>query len=369
MIEITNLSIRIGDFALQDVNLTIRDKEYLVILGPTGAGKTVFMECLAGLHKIKQGKIRINDTDVTQMAPEERRVGYVPQDYVLFPFLNAQENILFGLKRSKYSQPEIQQRLLTLTNLLGINHLLSRDTRTLSGGEKQRIALARALATAPGILLLDEPLSALDVQTSRYLRLELRRIHQEMGVTTIHITHNQVEAEELADRIAVMISGRIAQVGQTENIFFYPANETVSDFIGSSNILDCISCRQLVPGLVEVNCGGINVVLPHDAGNIEKIAISPRDVYISDVLPPGPAVNRYKGMITAIDFNSTMTKVNVEVDKVTLKAEIPGELAREMNLAPMREVYLILKLRRLKVLGNKESPDSNHYSWYYQEVI
>ncbi|MDD5435803.1 MAG: ATP-binding cassette domain-containing protein, partial [Nitrospira sp.] len=334
MIEIKDLSLRISDFSLNDVSLTIQDREYLVILGPTGAGKTVFMECLAGLHKIKRGEVWIDNTNITHLAPEERNIGYVPQDYVLFPFLNVQDNILFGLKLGKHSKKTIQKQLLTLTDLLGINHLLNRDTRTLSGGEKQRVALARALATSPRILLMDEPFSSLDVQTSKYLRLELRRIHQGLGVTTIHITHNQIEAEEMADRIAVMISGRIAQVGKPHDIFFYPESEIVSHFVGSVNILNCNSCRQLVPGLMEVDCNGINVVLPHDAGNIEKIAISPRDVYISDVLPPGPSVNRYKGLVTAIDFNSTMATVSVNVGNIGLKAEMPSELAREMNLFP-----------------------------------
>lgn len=136
MIEIKNLSIKIGDFSLRDINLVIRDKEYLVVLGPTGAGKTVLMECLAGLHRIKQGEIWTDDMNITHLPPEERKIGYVPQDYVLFPFLNVQENILFGLKRGKYEKTEILRQMMILADLLGINHLLSRDTRTLSGGEK-----------------------------------------------------------------------------------------------------------------------------------------------------------------------------------------------------------------------------------------
>jgi molybdate/tungstate transport system ATP-binding protein len=353
MIEITNLSIRIGDFALQDVNLTVRDKEYLVILGPTGAGKTVLMECLAGLHKLKHGQIFIDEINVTKLSPEERRIGYVPQDYVLFPFLNVEENILFGLKRSGFDKAEIQRRLRNLTDLLGIDHLRSRDTLTLSGGEKQRVALARALAVSPRILLLDEPLSALDVQTSKYIRMELHRIHQKLGVTTIHITHNQIEAEEMADNIAIMISGRIAQVGKPEGIFFYPANDSVSTFIGSSNIINCNSCRQITPGLMEVDCGGINIILPHDASQIKKIAISPRDIYISDVLPPGPSFNRYKGLIQSIDIRYSIAEVGVDIGGIRIKAEIPSELVKEMKLALKKEIYLIFKLRRLKVLGNK----------------
>jgi ABC-type Fe3+/spermidine/putrescine transport system ATPase subunit len=369
MIEIKDLSICIGDFALRDLNVTIQDKEYFVILGPSGAGKTVFMECLAGLHKIRSGRIRLNAKDITRLSPEERGLGYVPQDYVLFPFLNVRENILFGLKQKKVPFSVGQKRLKDLAQLLGITHLLERDPRTLSGGEKQRTALARALAPAPQILLLDEPLSSLDLQTSKYLRLELRRIHQEMGVTTIHITHNHTEAEELADHMAVMVGGRIEQIGRPHEIFFSPATPAVSDFVGSLNILECSSCRQLVPGLMEVDCGGMQIILPHDEGAMQKIAISPRDVFVSDILPTGPSVNRYKGQIIALDLSTTTAKINVKVGINIIKAEMPGELAHEMSLTIGKEVFIILKLRRLKVLGNRESSSQEAYQWYYQEII
>jgi ABC-type sugar transport system ATPase subunit len=352
MIEIKDLSISLGRFSLKNLNLTIRDREYFVILGPSGAGKTVLMECLAGIHKIKQGEIWFNKLNVTRLMPEERNIGYVPQDYVLFPFLNVKENILFGIKRNKRSQSETMQTLIRLSGLLGITHLLDRNTINLSGGEKQRVALARALATSPKILLMDEPLSALDVQTSNYLRLELRHIHQELGITIIHITHNHSEAEEIADRIAIMDQGKIEQVGKPQEIFFSPETEVVSDFIGSLNIMYCESYRQLVPGLMEVNCKGMHIVVPHDEGHVEKIAISPRDIYVSDVLPQGPAVNRYQGVITGIDVNSAVTSIYVKVGQTTIKAEMHSDLAQQMGLVKGKEVYLILKLRRLKVLGD-----------------
>jgi ABC-type Fe3+/spermidine/putrescine transport system ATPase subunit len=369
MIEIKDLSINIGSFSLQDLNLTIQDEEYFVILGPSGAGKTVFLECLAGIHKIKKGEIWIDKSNISRLEPEERGIGYVPQDYVLFPFLNVRDNILFGLKHSKHTKIDIQRRLMTLADLLGIIHLLDRDTLSLSGGEKQRVALARALAPAPRILLLDEPLSCLDVQSSQYLRLELRRLHQELRVTTVHITHNHTEAEELADRMAIMSHGKIEQVGRPHDIFFAPETAAVSNFIGSLNILECNSCRQLVPGLMEVECKGMHIIIPHDEGTMQKIAISPRDVYVSDVLPPGPSVNRYKGLIISIDFYSTTARLDLKIGNANLKAEMPAELAKEMNLLIGKEVFIILKLRRLKVLGGKESSTPEQYKWYYQEII
>ena len=169
--------------------------------------------------------------------------------------------------------------------------------------------------------------------------------------------------------MAIMCAGKIEQVGKPHDIFFSPETEAVSNFVGSLNILNCDSCRQLVPGLMEVDCGGMHIILPHDEGAIQKIAISPRDVYVSDVLPPGPSVNRFKGRITAIDFNTTMAKLQIKVGSADIKAEMPSELAKEMNLIIGKEVHLILKLRRLKVLGSKENSNSEQFEWYYQEII
>jgi ABC-type sugar transport system ATPase subunit len=355
MIEIKNLSLQLGNFSLEDINLTINDNEYFVILGPTGAGKTVLLECIAGLHHIKQGEIWVAHSDVTRLTPEERNVGYVPQDYVLFPFLSVAENIAFGLKQTKYSKTEIQKRVGTLAHLVGISHLLNRDTHSLSGGEKQRVSLARALAPAPKILLLDEPLSSLDLQTSKYLRLELQRLHQELGVTTLHITHNQMEAEEIADRIAILNKGRLEQIGQPQEVFFYPESEIVSDFIGALNILECNHCHTLGQGLMEVDCGGMRIVLPHDGDPVQRIALFPRDIYISDTPPPGPQVNRFKGIITSIKSISATVRLKIKVGENTLQAEMPHDIFEDMDLTVGKEVFLILKLRRIKVFEGKNS--------------
>lgn len=349
MIEIRNLCVRLGDFSLTDINLTIADGEYFVILGPTGAGKTVLIECLAGLHRTGWGEIRVDRVDVTRLTPEERDIGYVPQDYVLFPFLNVADNIAFGLKRDRKSRAEAPKRVKALAELLGISSLLGRDVRSLSGGEKQRVALARALAPSPRLLVLDEPLSNLDMQTAKHLRLELRRLHRELGVTTLHVTHNQVEAEELADRIAVLNMGRLEQVGRPQDVFFYPVNEIVSDFIGALNILDCESCRELGDGLMEVDCRGLRIVLPHDGENIQRVALLPRDIYVSDTPPPGPRVNRFKGIVTGIRRSGAMVRLEVAVGENRLLAEVSHDIFEDMDLAVGKEVYIILKLRRLRV--------------------
>jgi ABC-type Fe3+/spermidine/putrescine transport system ATPase subunit len=353
MIEIRGLSIHLGEFHLQDISLSIADGEYFVILGPTGAGKTVLMECLAGIHHVREGEIWQGGKEITRLAPEERNVGYVPQDYVLFPFLNVSDNITFGLKGTKRAGDGIEGRVNELAGLTGITHLLRRDVRSLSGGEKQRVALARALAPSPGILLLDEPLGALDQRTAKYLRLELRRVHRELGLTTVHITHDLTEALEMADRVAVIQKGRVEQVAPPEEMLFYPGSEVVADFIGMPNILDCDYCRDLGQGIIEVGCGGLKLTVPHEGGPVRKVAILPRHVYISETRPPGLSVNGFEGIITAIESAGNTARIRVRVADNNLMVEIPSYIFEEMSLSVSQEVFLILRMRRIRCFAGR----------------
>jgi ABC-type Fe3+/spermidine/putrescine transport system ATPase subunit len=348
MIEIKGLSLQLGEFYLKDINLSIRDGEYFVILGPTGAGKTVLMECLAGLHHIRKGEIWFDRTEVTHLVPEERNVGYVPQDYVIFPFLNVFNNIAFGLKQARSAGSGIQERVNKLADMMGISHILRRDTRSLSGGEKQRVALARALAPSPAILLLDEPLGALDLRTAKYLRLELRRVHRELGLTTIHITHDLMEALEMADRVAVVQNGQVEQVAGPEEMLFYPEGEKVADFIGAPNILDCDYCRDLGQGIKEVGCGRLKLTVPHEGGTIRKVAILPRHIYVSETRPPGLSVNGFQGIVTDIKPVGNMVRIWIDVADNNLMSEIPSYIFEEMSLAVGKEVFLILRMRRIR---------------------
>ncbi|MCX8012288.1 MAG: ABC transporter ATP-binding protein, partial [Desulfobacterota bacterium] len=216
-------------------------------------------------------------------------------------------------------------------------------------GEKQRVALARALATSPKILLLDEPLSSLDVSTSKYLRLELRRLHNELGITTIHVTHNLIEAEEMADKIGILHRGKLEQVGTIEEVFFCPKNEAVSEFIGTPNILDCSHCNTLGHGLMEAVCGGISIILPYKEEGIKRIALFPKDIYISVSKPPGPELNRFKGVVKEINAYSSQIRLKVKVGENILLTELPKDRFEDMSIKLGQEVFLILKLRRLMV--------------------
>jgi ABC-type sugar transport system ATPase subunit len=349
MISIKELSVKIGNFSLHNINLDISEGEYFVVVGPTAAGKTIILESIAGLQHFRKGEIWIGGKNVASLPPEQRQIGYVPQDYALFPFLNVRDNITFGLRRLGNKKHENSERVESLAHILGIHHLLERDVRKLSGGEKQRVAIARALAISPKVLLLDEPMGSLDVRTAKYLRLELKRYHEELGITTIHVTHNLIEAEEMAGRMAILHMGQIEQVGRPDEVFFYPKSPFVADFIGTPNILDCDYCNDLGHGLVEAVCGGVPIILPHHDEPVRKLALLPRDVYVTTRTPPGPGINRFKGTVMEIVPFSSLMKLTIRVGEINLLAELPQDIFEEMDIKVGQEVHLILKLRSLRV--------------------
>ncbi len=237
MLKLQNVYKQLGEFHLKDINLEINSGEYFVILGPTGTGKTVVLELIAGMYHPDRGEIYFENENWLNTCPEHRGIGFVYQDYELFPHLTVKENIIFGLKIRKYSSTVINKKLNEMVEMFGIGHLLDRYPSTLSGGEQQRTALARALITSPKILLLDEPLSALDPRSKEVFQQELKRIHQTLKTTTLHVTHDFNEAMYLADRIGVMRNGEIAQVGTPEEIFRRPKDTFVASFVGIKNSL------------------------------------------------------------------------------------------------------------------------------------
>lgn len=232
MIRIRNLYKDWKEFALKNINLEIEQGEYFVILGPTGAGKTMLLETIAGFHIPDSGDVWIGGRDVTNLAPERRRVGFIYQDYSLFPHFTVEENIEFGLKLKKSASSDANKnKTAEIMDWLGVSHLAHRYPTTLSGGEQQKVAIARAVAVEPSLLLLDEPLAALDRRTRDYLRVELKRVKEELDITMVHVTHDQTEAMVLGDRVAVMMNGQIRQVGTPFEIFNKPLDEAIADFV------------------------------------------------------------------------------------------------------------------------------------------
>jgi ABC-type Fe3+/spermidine/putrescine transport system ATPase subunit len=306
MIATDGLTKRLGEFELVDASVTVEEGEYFVLLGPTGAGKTIFVECIAGIHRPESGRILIDGEDVTRWLPEQRRIGYVPQDYALFPHLSGRGNIGFGLRIRRVGEEEIARRTQELADLFGIDQLLDRPVRTLSGGERQRVALARALAIRPSVLLLDEPLSAVDEQTREALCVELKRIHRELRTTTIHISHNFEETLSVADRIGVISRGRLQQVGTPADIFRRPANEFVARFVRSENVLT--GAARLTDRGALLDLGGAEMLSAAALEGPVTAVFRPEEAQVLLEPPAGDApVNVYAGSIEQVlDRGSTV---------------------------------------------------------------
>ena len=222
-----------GVTAVSDFNLDIKDKEFLVLVGPSGCGKTTTLRMIAGLEEISEGELFIGDQLVNDVAPKDRKIAMVFQNYALYPHMTVFENMAFGLKLNKTPKEEIKRRVEEAARILDITHLLDRKPKALSGGQKQRVALGRAIVRKPKVFLLDEPLSNLDAKLRASMRTELTKLHQSIGTTFIYVTHDQVEAMTMATRIVVMKDGIIQQVDAPQNLYDYPVNIFVAGFIGT----------------------------------------------------------------------------------------------------------------------------------------
>ncbi len=219
--------------AVKDVNLDISDREFVVLVGPSGCGKTTTLRMVAGLETITSGRILIDDTVVNNLAPMDRDIAMVFQNYALYPHMSVYDNMAFGLKMRKFDKSEIQIRVHEAAEILGIQEYLRRKPRQLSGGQRQRVALGRAIVRHPRVFLFDEPLSNLDAKLRVQMRVELKKLHERLGTTAIYVTHDQVEAMTLGDRVVVMRDGRVQQVGDPLELYNQPANRFVAGFIGS----------------------------------------------------------------------------------------------------------------------------------------
>ena len=311
-VQVRDLWVDLDEFHLREINLDVAAGEYFVVLGPTGAGKTVLLETIAGLHQSGKGRIMLDGEDVTDVPPERRGIGFVYQDYMLFPHLNVAGNIAFGLKLRRVGREVVEERVVEISRLLGIDHLLHRRPGTLSGGEQQRVALARALVVEPRLLLLDEPLSALDPEMREGLQRELARVHRELGTTTIHVTHDFEEAVALGDRIGVVNEGRIVQVGSPEEIFRRPGSEFVARFVGVRNIFRG-EIRPGEDGYKVLYLNGMEIAVVTDLVGQAHGSIRPEEIVVSREPLRSSARNSFRGRIVNVADRGTLVYVTVRI--------------------------------------------------------
>ena len=266
-VKLENITKRFGDLiALDDITLDIRDEEFFVLLGQTGAGKTTTLRCIAGLDKPEEGTIYLDGISVNDKTPAERDVAFVFQSHILYPHLSVYENMAFPLHPRRLSAEEIDRRVRDIAQMLHIEHLLMRTPNQLSGGETQRVGLGRAMVRRPQVFLMDEPISNLDAKLRTEMRAEIRWRQRDLGTTTFYVTHDQIEAMSMADRIAVLEAGKIQQLGTPSDIYNHPGNLFVAGFIGNPS-MNCI------PSDISRSNGELRLTLANDIGNGNTVTI------------------------------------------------------------------------------------------------
>ncbi len=338
MIRIENLNVHLDEFRLTDINLTVRQNEFFILMGPTGAGKTVLLEAVAGLIPVKSGKIIIGNTNVTKLPPERRGMSIVYQDYALFPHFTVQENITYGLHFHRIGKQEQKQRLKKLVDQLNLTRLLHRRPATLSGGELQRVSLARALIIEPSVLLLDEPLSALDPGFREEIRMHLKQLHSSSGVTFIMVTHDFAEALSLAETAAVIHNGKIAQSGSISEIFEKPCSAFVADFVGIKNIFYVeYEKTAAITGDIEIETGR---EWPENHG---YIAIRPEDIVLSRSPFASSMRNSFQGKVGSVSDKGFFYEVGVRVGKVFFTSLVTKKSLYKLRVHEGAAVYLAFK--------------------------
>ena len=347
MIETKDLCVALGSFLLKDITFDVQDGEYFVLLGPTGAGKTVLLESIAGLNPTRSGQVIINSRDVSRLNLEKRNIGFAFQDYVLYRHLSVRDNISFGLQWRRKTRQEIEDAIDRVVELLGIAHLLGRRPWALSGGESQKIALARALAIKPDLLLLDEPLSAVDPEMREATGRELKEIHNRLKLTTIHVTHAFEEAIALGDRIAVLGGGRIVQIGTPEQIFRHPNSEFVARFVMTRNIFEGeVSDNSEGQSVFSVEGVKLVVITPR-RGRLHA-SIRPEDILISrDPLHSSP-FNSFQGTITRIADRGPVAYLTVNVPP-EFTCLILHRSLEEIGLEEKQQVFITLKASAVNI--------------------
>ena len=308
IIDLKHISVKLGDNqVLDDLSLYIRDREFITLLGPSGCGKTTILRVIAGFLEPDEGDVIFEDKKINGVPPHKRQVNTIFQRYALFPHLNVYENVAFGLRIKKAPENEIEKTVSEMLSIVNLSGFEKRNINSLSGGQQQRVAIARALAVKPRVLLLDEPLGALDLKLRREMQVELKKIQQQMGITFIYVTHDQEEALTMSDTVVVLNQGYIQQIGTPVDIYNEPTNAFVADFIGESNIIDGVMIRDRLVRIfgAEFVCvdEGFGENMPVD------VVIRPEDV----VLTP-PSQGELKGVVTDIIFKGVHYEMHVMVN-------------------------------------------------------
>ncbi|KVN41494.1 Fe3+/spermidine/putrescine ABC transporter ATP-binding protein [Burkholderia pyrrocinia] len=329
-LSIDNLHKTFGaHVALHHFDMQIERGEFVTFLGPSGCGKTTVLRMIAGFETPTRGAIHMDGRDVTRTPTRDRNVGMVFQSYALFPNMTVADNIGFGLRVNRTTPTEIRRRVGEMLELIKLPHIAERYPWQLSGGQQQRVALARALAGQPQVLLLDEPLSALDAKIRISLRQDIRTLQRKLGITSIFVTHDQEEALSMSDRIVVMNDGRVEQVGGPGDIYNFPRTQFVASFVGTLNIL---SGRVVDPAIGRMAVGNQELVtsrsLPaSDAGKARLVAVRPEAIVLE---PPTPGRNTLGAVVEDVDFHGAVVRIRTRVQDAVVSLDVFNDPARKL---------------------------------------
>lgn len=344
---INNITKKFGsDTAIQNINLDIDKGSFFTFLGPSGCGKTTILRAIAGFIKVDTGNIFLGGKEITDIPPENRGIGMVFQNYALFPHMTVYENIAYGLKIKKLPKKIINEKVEEYLNLVNLNGYENRKISQLSGGEQQRVALARSLVTKPKILLLDEPLSNLDAQLRIKMRNDIKSLQQKLGITTIFVTHDQEEALTISHKIAVFNKGKCIQVGTPNEIYSNPKNSFVANFIGNSNLFKINN----VSGDPKKICLDDEIYLDIEEKTSEQTFVSIRPEYIKINKNQSRNINEFKGIIENIQFNGNIIKYLVNIGNLKLKVTTINDLDEANSFFISQEVYIEIPKKSLKLL-------------------
>jgi spermidine/putrescine transport system ATP-binding protein len=361
-IELVGLTKRFGQgvtshAAVDNIDLSVSGGEFFSLLGPSGCGKTTTLRLIAGFEEPTAGRILLDGADVSHVPPHKRNVNTVFQSYALFPFLSVFDNVAFGLKHASVTKAELKQRVTDALSLVSMSDFAARRPSQLSGGQQQRVALARALVLNPAVLLLDEPLGALDAKLRRSLKVELKALQERVGITFIYVTHDQEEALTMSDRLAVMNAGRIAQIGTPQEVYESPADAYVADFLGAANLLQVVVAERVPGGASSLKLGDIALTtsneVPAEPGASAQAVIRPERVRVEEHGSAG--ANRAPALVERVVYLGAATQVHLRLATgESLQAVVPNEDAAGWSQGTPVHVYL--PADALRVLAGDAEP-------------
>ncbi|MBE3095457.1 MAG: ABC transporter ATP-binding protein [Actinobacteria bacterium] len=345
--------------AVNDIDLEIIPGEFVVLLGPSGCGKTTLLRCISGLERVTEGRIFFDNDNITYLSPKDRNISMVFQNYAVWPHMTVKNNIAFPLRIKKYSQHQIQEKVIWAVNLLGIDNLLDRYPAQLSGGQRQRVAVARAIVMEPRVLLMDEPLSNLDALLRVRMRAEIKKLQEKLKVTTIYVTHDQVEAMTMGDRIAVLEQGIIQQFGSSDDIYHNPVNTFVAGFVGSpqmnfievemvhKNEMFCLRAKGLEVPVLDILKDKVSKLSDKRS---YILGIRPEHIYTADRAQTDKVVTT-KGKVYFAELLRSDTVIHLEKEFGLLVIKSPGDLKIEEG----KELEVLIDLSRIHLFEKDTS--------------